>query len=976
MAEGEGEQLAAVSGTIEIGANLSPLERELNDLAKTMADVEKKIDKSSNEVEKDLDDLAKKSAALKGAGRNLTAFGEGATAGLSKTKAATFEARRELAAYNAELRKQIIRQQSRSDVKTIGGRAAAFSQGQEDRRETDRLQQEQKRLTQVEKTENRIREMDFQETERRKTLLLASEVRQRERIQKQLLFSGGGSRSQQVNSMSAVWQGAMNASIRNSNQWYVQQQLQSGAMVPQQSRSQALFGAVNQAIFRSNAAYLGSQQGGGAAPPGGGRGGSSVMGSFLGPGGLGSRIVGGLRGGLGLGLGAYGAVQGGRAIIEATQLATAYDRQEVAARRLAGGQEQLNKLMEAYEKATGGAVSQATALENVTRLQATGFAENAEQIKRFVQGTRGASIALGKPQEYIIQETQLAVSNTSQKRLDQIGLSIKEVNDRIEELRTNNSALTREMAFQEAVIGLLNEKYGTLADTLEGQATALEKFNKAWADFNLALGQSLQSETSGVFAPLTGFIQFLTKQLEDGEKRAKVIAREQINLLALFNQMAFGVDPTLAKAKGLQYITQPTLLPSAANQLNRATTPGPRFNEDQMAVAREFRERELALEQQYNDAIIQEVTQYGEQRASTIRNYEKQIVREAEDFGRQRARAERDYQKSIRDAIDDAARRDVEFTEDYNRRIEDAREDSAERLQEIEEKFAEDREKSVRDHRDRLLSAAGSLDAIAVLEERKRWRREQEERNKGHQKAVEENREQLEETLADAREAYEERLEDAHRADEERLQDMREARAQQIADEDEDRAIQKARREEDYQDQLDELDAQHVKRIQQINDQAAKEREQFEKDREQAFKDADIFVAGLEKKFEALDKLTIDWLDMVRDKMEADIKEEKKRQALGSPLKERYEKFVGGFASGGPVRSSGLASVHAGEFVLSRDMLIGRVPIPDSVSTMMSANNSRTINLGGITIQTTPGMEHLVGDLVENKFIELLERVQ
>ena len=39
------------------------------------------------------------------------------------------------------------------------------------------------------------------------------------------------------------------------------------------------------------------------------------------------------------------------------------------------------------------------------------------------------------------------------------------------------------------------------------------------------------------------------------------------------------------------------------------------------------------------------------------------------------------------------------------------------------------------------------------------------------------------------------------------------------------------------------------------------------------------------------------------------------------------------FDTGGPVENTGLAMVHAGEFVLSRDMLSGRTPVPSNVNT-------------------------------------------
>src|SRR5687767_11577044 len=93
-----------------------------------------------------------------------------------------------------------------------------------------------------------------------------------------------------------------------------------------------------------------------------------------------SRAMSQALGALGVG---FGAAQIARFAVEADKVATSYRRQSVAARELAGSQEQLNALLETYDDATGGAVSKAQALSDVVRLQAVGFADSAEELERF-----------------------------------------------------------------------------------------------------------------------------------------------------------------------------------------------------------------------------------------------------------------------------------------------------------------------------------------------------------------------------------------------------------------------------------------------------------------------------------------------------------------------------------------------------------------------------------------------------------------
>jgi hypothetical protein len=529
----------------------------------------------------------------------------------------------------------------------------------------------------------------------------------------------------------AQLQSQINAAILRNQR----QQMQGGGM----SASGALQAQINAAAWRSNAAYMG-----GMPPPPppprppnnnnrGGRGFGSSLGFSM-------RNV---LGGVGIGAGMYGVSQLVRTVGEVNDLATAYDRMEVASRKLAGSQEQLNSLLATYATASGGAVDKSTALANVTRLQAIGIATNNSSLEQFVRGTRGASIALGKPQEYIEQEAQLAVSNTSQKRLDQIGLGIEEVSDRIKELRTENSALTREMAFGQAVIQLLNEKYGGLADTVEGQATGLERLRAAWKDLRLEMGQNSQSSVNR----LTNFLANAVQGVSDfADKRALERHQGIIRNERFYDQSGLTSLWSMASGRTQSQINAQRMLdnPDPRGYRPRGDSPGESYappppigrSEDQQQAMYDYQQALGSLEKQYANARLEEAESYEQQRESIIIQYGKSIVREERDFARQRARGQRDFDKSIADIGRDAGRREAEWREDLDRSIRERQEDSAERIEEIEEDHRKDRERAEEEHRDRLLKAAGALDAIAVLEEQKRWKRENQDREEAHKVRV------------------------------------------------------------------------------------------------------------------------------------------------------------------------------------------------------------------------------------------------
>ena len=406
---------------------------------------------------------------------------------------------------------------------------------------------------------------------------------------------------------------------------------------------------------------------------GGGAGGiKSFLGTmgFGGGGGWGGSLLRNVMGGLGVGAGMYGVVNVAKQVTESVQLANAYDRMEVSARKLAGSQESLNALLQAYSEASGGAVSDAVALENVVRLQATGFANSAKELERFVRGARGASIALGKPQDFIVQETQLAVSNTSVKRLDQIGLGIEEVNKRVNELRSSNNNLTREMAFQEAVIGLLNEKYGGLTDTVEGQTTGIEKLSKAWDDAGLTMGQVAQGPVNRLSAALALMIdvgmaklqlwidewQVYADIIEQANRKAREHTRVTYGGMNRFGASALEQRPSPGA------IFSPSSIPTVRDR--------GRFSEEETTLIMEWSAARDDIERRTNAQLLDEYRSYRNQYRQVTEQYQTTILREEEDFNRNRERQAADTAREIAKVHEDAAQRELKAAEDLARNME------------------------------------------------------------------------------------------------------------------------------------------------------------------------------------------------------------------------------------------------------------------------------------------------------------------
>ena len=136
---------------------------------------------------------------------------------------------------------------------------------------------------------------------------------------------------------------------------------------------------------------------------------------------------------------------------------------------------------------------------------------------------------MGKDTDYVIGQLQLAIANQSFMRLDQIGLGVGEVKNRIKELKSESKGLSTEMAFQSAILGIATEKYGALNESTEAAATGLERLRKVWKDLRLEMGQELEGDVQGIAGGTATYLELWQegtnrKQLEErmtAEKRAR-----------------------------------------------------------------------------------------------------------------------------------------------------------------------------------------------------------------------------------------------------------------------------------------------------------------------------------------------------------------------------------------------------------------------------------------------------------------------
>lgn len=652
-----------------------------------------------------------------------------------------------------------------------------------------------------------------------------------------------------------------------------------------------------------------------------------------------TRAINSITSAFGVSFGIQGAVQLGKMAIAAAETATAYNRQAVAARNLAGSQDQLNAKLAAYDKATGGIVDKTTELANVTKLMSVGFADTVPELEKFATVIRGISVAMGQPQDLVTQNLILELFTQRGARLDQLGLEYEKVKKRAKELEAADTSLTAKQAYQNAVLEQAEERFGKLATSGAGAATGLEKAGTSASNLGLTIGQILGPTINAIGADFSRTLD----RWQAGLQAAIDLTKD---LAVAVHLVAPDVSATLGRRTGIG-----SNIRQAPKSLERTPLEGER------QIHLDWAKGVEDLNDQVHTDIIDEETSFGQQRAKTVADYNKSVARDEQAFARTRLRENMDYLEAVAGVAKDATRREQGAAADLARtqaqaqidseeKIAGLREDANKRLAELDADYEKARLKRAKDLSDKLLDAAGNLDARQVYELQRDAAKQEEEAKSAHDDARDKIGEQLDERIDDERkslakssklrqEAYDRQIEAGRENDRLKLADMKDAFAKSQAREAEDHAIQVSQRAEDQAAQLTEMDTQHGLRLNQIRQHALEERIALGAAADAAAVAAHVADAATKKRVDDKEKHLEDLWDKFHKHIEDSLTPGAPRTLAGGPVR--------AYASGGYVPQNGLAYLHAGEYVMPR----ARV-----TAGMGGGHSSRTINVqpGAIVI--------------------------
>lgn len=182
------------------------------------------------------------------------------------------------------------------------------------------------------------------------------------------------------------------------------------------------------------------------------------------------------------------------------------------------GVEALQQLREA----TRGMVADADLWQAGNKFLAMGLADTTEGAAKLSEMATQLGMAMGEDATSSMENFALMMANQSIPRLDSFGISSSKVRERIKELMDATEGLTRETAFNQAVMeqaAITMEKVGEQA---QGSAAGIARLQAFFANLKLKAGQALQPILDAIVSIGEALVEKYGPKIEEWLERLKV----------------------------------------------------------------------------------------------------------------------------------------------------------------------------------------------------------------------------------------------------------------------------------------------------------------------------------------------------------------------------------------------------------------------------------------------------------------------
>lgn len=606
-----------------------------------------------------------------------------------------------------------------------------------------------------------------------------------------------------------------------------------------------------------------------------------------------------------------------------------------------------NEILAVMRRASRGAIDDLTLMKQANLALQLGVAKTPEEFEKLTRSAIALGAAVGRGPVESVNDLTTAAGRRSRLVLDNLGLSLGEVNMLMDEFAQQDFGKTvdqldqiqRDMLFTRATIEAANRKAGELGGNLEDAGTGVEQIAADMENFRGEMNQT------------TLVLITLLNNLGEGEGLLKRLTRGAVEWQTILIQIAAllsGIGPLLAKiATNIE-----ALLRGELGFADLGEGAGEAFVERFQARLAELEERfidvldpeaaaagagaipppivdtgaaEEGAEEVRDilDGLTTDMLNASEERQEALEESEEDHVERmaqiAEGGARKRKKINQKLQEALTKLDAEMAKEREGIITDATRELSELSEDTDRRLSEERSGFQNEERRDTEDHlremrrltEDHLLAlgdAVKNRDARAVVDLQRRFRSEQQNREEDFSTRQSREREDASESLREIREdearrrqeittARAEELRDLAQNEDERRAEIERSHAEQIRKLEENLAQARAKESQSFQERQAELDSALSERLQAIAKELSDEEGLNEASARRLLRILnDHFGAGGD-----IDKLMDDFVARRRQRMVVDIAFEEAGTPTASSLgaRGRRPRAGGGFQRGG-----------------------------------------------------------------------------
>lgn len=193
---------------------------------------------------------------------------------------------------------------------------------------------------------------------------------------------------------------------------------------------------------------------------------------------------------------AYAGMKGIQAVAEMVQLGEGANKAENAFRALTSGIGDYNTLMTRLRTVTLGVADDMTLQQGASRLLSMGIATNADELSRLSEMAVKLGGAMGKDAANAMQDFALLLANNSVRRLDNFGISVDAVKQKMDELK--KQGMETGEAFKMATLEVGQQTMERLGSAAEAAATPLDRLITRVQNFGQDFAQNVATAVNGI----------------------------------------------------------------------------------------------------------------------------------------------------------------------------------------------------------------------------------------------------------------------------------------------------------------------------------------------------------------------------------------------------------------------------------------------------------------------------------------------